>query len=119
MNSWKKLVHKHKIKRASSTVNELRKQIKQSLDYWRKDGNTEDLDKANELKSQLKKVMMDSLKELQSESPVVERPAVIYGEDKEKKERERTRLLERIKDQEGEKRLKSARRLEKLNSYLD
>ena len=108
-----------KVKKASFKVNKIRKEMNKLFDSWRDNGDVEDLTKAQSLKSELQQVMSQSLESLEVEVNKPDLPPITHGEEREKKVRERSRLLERIKTQEGEKKLKSARRLEKLNALLD
>lgn len=107
------------VKQASVKVNKIRKEMNKLFDSWRNNGDVEDLTKAQSLQSELQQVMSQSLESLEVEAKKPKLPPITHGEDREKKERERQRLLERIETQEGEKKIKSARRLEKLNALLD
>ena len=107
------------VKKASIKVNKIRKEMNKMFDTWRENGIVDDLVKAQTLQSELQQVMTQSLESLAVEVKKPDLPPITHGDDRAKKERERERLLEKIQTQEGEKKLKSARRLEKLNALLD
>ena len=108
-----------KVKKASTKINKIRDDLDESFEEWQKTGTIEQLEKSQLLRSRLQTVMAQELSSLGVEVELPDLPPITHGADREKKERERSRLIERIPTQEGEKKLKSARRLEKLNALLD
>ena len=108
-----------KVKKASTKINKIRHDLEESFETWQQTGDVEQLEKSQLLRERLQRTMSQELENLGVEVELPDLPPITHGTDREKKERERSRLIERISTQEGEKKLKSARRLEKLNALLD